>query len=261
MGNWGRMRYSPVWRSAAACLVLLGLAAPARGAGELPPWSGGASRVTPFERSTSHIASQLAGSDVAVECVTRGGWQMLSHRYGFDRASTLALTPLRRESEAALVPTGRSLFSPRACSLAQAFWLAPSEPGSRLCDHGYRLVGECDDWAAKLLAVHILGHESMHLSGVVDEAAAECLSTQLGAFVATRLGAPRGFSRSLAAEYWRYYYRDQDPRYLSPACRSGGTLDLFPGRVGWPTPVSYPRDVHAAIDRFVALDSTAHSTP
>ena len=101
----------------------------------------------------------------------------------------------------------------------------------------------------------------MHLAGVVDEASAECLSTQLGAFVAEQLGAAVRFSRSLAAEYWRYYYGSQDARYRSSDCRSGGALDLFPGRSGWPTPVAYPPSVREAIERFLMLDAAARSVP
>jgi hypothetical protein len=270
------MGYSPFWRSVAASLILLGLAVPARGADRPLLLSHGAAARTPsFEATSSRIAGSLAGHEVSIECAGRARWRSLSSRYGFDAALTWALTPLRWDSSLGAVgPTGRSVLSPRTCRLGKAFLLAPTNLGARLCRHGTKsvqrapsgerrgktrsqpmlvkvpLLGECDEWGAKLLAVHVLGHESMHLAGVVDEATAECLATQLGAFVVAGLGAGTRFSRSLASEYWRFYYPSQDPRYRSAQCRSGGKLDLFPSRPGWPTPESYPPSVRRNIERF-----------
>jgi hypothetical protein len=109
------------------------------------------------------------------------------------------------------------------------------------------IYGECDGWGQTLVAVHVLAHESMHLAGVVDEADADCLGLQLDAFVAMELGARNAFARQLAMDYWTQYYPEQAPRYRTPMCRDSGSLDLFPGRPGWPTPVSYPEDVEAKV--------------
>ena len=112
------------------------------------------------------------------------------------------------------------------------------------------VFGECDRWGRTLVAVHVIAHESMHLAGFVDEAEADCLGVQLDALVAVRLGASAAFARQLATDYWTQYYPEQAPRYRSPGCRDGGSLDLFPGRPGWPTPASYPADVGAKIVAF-----------
>lgn len=122
------------------------------------------------------------------------------------------------------------------------------------------VLGECDDWGSKLLAVHVLGHESVHLAGVVDEAEADCLGAQVDAFVAATLGADARLARSLAREYWAYYYPSQDRRYRSPECHDGGLLDLFPGRKGWPTPAVYPSNLAAIIGAFAAASRPSGSS-
>ena len=111
-------------------------------------------------------------------------------------------------------------------------------------------LGECDDWGSKLLAVHVLAHESIHLAGVVDEATADYLAMQVDAQVAQRLGAGRAFASSLAREYWRYYYPSQEGRYRSPSCRDGRAFDLFPDLPGWPTPAVYPLDFAQRVGAF-----------
>jgi hypothetical protein len=272
------MRVLAIWRSVAAWLIVLGLAAPAYGADSSAPWSGGAAVVTPFEARASVIAGSLAGHEASIECAGPAAWHSLSARYDFDPALTWALTPLRWDSSLQVsAPEGQSMFSPRACRLANAFVLAPTRRGARICRHGTRTVqqtlpgprkvrrkvpvlGECDGWAGKLLAVHVLGHESMHLAGVVGEAQADCLAAQLDAYVAADLGASMTFARSLAREYWRYYYPSQDARYRSADCRSGGALDLFPNRAGWPTPDAYPQDPALSIAHYLATTQATNGS-
>jgi hypothetical protein len=252
-------------------LILLACATPAYGGETGQPWSGGEARASAFERSASVIVHSLVGGPVSLECATPDHWRRLAAREGFDPATTWAMTPLHLQpGESAASPDGRTDLSPRACRLASAFSAAPSEMGSRICRHGSTtqwravaatpgdqraprrrvrvpLLGECDDWGSKLVAVHVIGHETMHLAGVVDEAAADCLALQLDAYVAVRLGATASFARSLAREYWRIYYPAQDARYRSSQCRDGSALDLFPDRTGWPTPSRYPADVAGAV--------------
>lgn len=249
-------------RSVAAWVVTLFLATPALGgAAGLPPWTGGAAQVTPLEARESEIARSLAGGpSVSIECATPAEWRSLAAEYGFDRGLTWALTPLRWDADSSrTIPAARSIFSPRACGLEDAFVRTPSERGARLCRHG-KALGECNDWGAKLLAIHVLGHESMHLAGVVDEAQADCFGAQLDVLVAEGLGAESGFARSLAREYWAYYYGSQDRRYRSPECRDGGKLDLFPTRRGWPAPSTYPPNLARSIHRFVVA-ALASSSP
>jgi hypothetical protein len=245
-------------------LVVLVVAGPAHGGGSFLPWSGGTMRVTAFEASGSRIASRIARTEVSIECLDPNQWRGLAGTQSFDPALTWAMTPMRWSVQAGRAsPEGVSRFSPRACTLADAFRKAPTTLGSRLCRHGTgsqkRQLGECDDWAAKLLSVHVLGHESVHLAGVVDEATADCLGMQLDAYVAERLGATRAFARSLAREYWTTYYRSQVPSYRSPSCRDGRALDLFPDLKGWPTPAAYPPDLARRVGAFAGAGATVAS--
>ena len=254
-------------------LVLLAVATPAHGGERAWPWSGGAAQTTPYELTASRISSAVVGATVSVECADPRGWRALGAEHGFDPAVTWAMTPLVSDAAGRARPEARSSFSPLACRLADAFRAAPTERGARICRHGTArrwaivrghgasrrpvrtlvrtpIFGECDDWGSKLVAVHVLGHESMHLAGVVDEAVSDCLAMQVDALVAARLGASAGFARSLASEYWRIYYPAQDARYRGTGCRDGGALDLFRDRSGWPTPSRYPSDVAPLIRTF-----------
>src|SRR5262245_51268869 len=179
-------------------LVLAALSAPAY-AGERSV------RSARFEVEASADARALAGPGASITCVGAAGWRALAARWGFDPATTWALTPRHRDSgTGASVADGYAQFSPRTCRLAGQFLARPAEQGTRICRHGSQL-GECDDWAAKLVSVHVLTHESMHLAGVMGEAEADCLAVQLDALVAGRLGADRRFARLLARDCWRLH--------------------------------------------------------
>jgi hypothetical protein len=262
-------------------LILLVCATPAWGSASASPWSKGAT--SPFERSVTEIARSLVGTTASVECADRDGWQALAASNGFDPVTTWAMTPLYRDPGYGLVrPEGRTSLSPRTCRLAYAFSTSPTEAGARICRHGTAtrwatvsagrhdvrrvrrpvrapVLGECDDWGSKLVAVHVIGHESMHLAGAVGEAAADCLAVQIDAFVAERLGATTAFARALSREYWRIYYPTQDPRYRSAECRDGGALDLFPNRTGWPTPGAYPKDLAHVVRSLAEATGAATS--
>jgi hypothetical protein len=83
-------------------------------------------------------------------------------------------------------------------------------------------------------AVSALAHESHHLRGVWDEAAATCYGLQSAAFAATSLGAPAAYAAALA-DYT--FWNVRPPReygYFSPECRDGGTLDLRPETTRFP---------------------------
>ena len=207
-----------------------------------------------LESEGSRIASFIAGADVSIECVDPVHWRALGKQQRFHPDLTWALTPMGwHVAEARAAPEGVTRVSPRACRLADAFRRAPTEMGSRLCRHGTtsrEQIAECDDWGSKLVAVHVLTHESIHLAGVFDEATADCLAVQIDAHVAERLGASRAFARSLAREYWTFYYPSQERRYRSPSCRDGRALDLFPDLPGWPTPATYPINLTQRIGAF-----------
>ena len=252
----GRTRGRETGRVTAVVVLLLALlvvaGAPA-GNERTAPWSGGVSRITPVERALSRVAARVAGDSASVRCSSPTGWRALGARHDFDAEVTWALTPLLG-TPGGTTPVGYSSLAPRTCRLLERFTEAPVERGTRICRHGSprlrAVLGECDDWGAMLVAVHVVGHESIHLAGVVDEATADCLGMQLDALVAMQLGAAAAFARTLARDYWTEYYAAQAPAYRSPDCRGGGALDLFPADRGWPTPRRYPGVTTAALEPF-----------
>ena len=129
---------------------------------------------------------------------------------------------------------------------------------------------QCRDLAAYLrsdkrrptrdqVAVHVLTHEAMHLSGRLDEPAAECAAVQRDAHTARLLGAPADAAAGLAASYWRTIYPRMPDGYRSPECRPGGAMDERLADAPWfaPPPSSsaapYPRTRHAPDWRVVRI--------
>ena len=259
------------WGRALALVAATLLACSAASAGTVPvPWSGGAGVISPFEATASGIASELTGHAVAVECHSATSWQTLSAALGVDPAKSWAVTPFHWDAaRRGAAPDGVAHFSPRACKFGDAFFRAPAELGTRTCHVLLRRgkskhaqpVGECDQWASKLTAVHVLSHESMHLSGLYGEANADCLGVQIDAYVAMALGADERFARSLAREFWSDYYAPRADAYRSDECHDGGSLDLFPGRSGWPAPKAYPADLGAAVAALAGRIRAAGGSP
>jgi hypothetical protein len=108
-----------------------------------------------------------------------------------------------------------------------------------ICAQLARVLGERDSvWHARSIdalawSVHALAHESVHASGIPNEAIAECYGLQTTAEVAVGLGRSRDEGRYLAAVYWRHWYVWLPHRYHSSECRDGGRLDLHKGH-WWP---------------------------
>src|SRR5262249_16823320 len=74
-------------------------------------------------------------------------------------------------------------------------------------------------------AVKVLAHESFHLRGVKNEAAAECYALQFVTTMARLLGATRANAGSFHQLDLRTYVLAPET-YRSHDCRSGGALDL-----------------------------------
>ena len=77
-------------------------------------------------------------------------------------------------------------------------------------------------------ALHVLAHESSHLAGVRDEAAADCYGLQRTAFVAESLGADPAEAERLARLALDERAITAPADYRSPECHDGGALDLDP---------------------------------
>jgi hypothetical protein len=77
----------------------------------------------------------------------------------------------------------------------------------------------------RMVAVHVLTHESMHLASILNEADAECAAVQRDAQTARLLGASANDAAALAAAYYRTVYPRMPDDYRSAGCREGGVLD------------------------------------
>jgi hypothetical protein len=83
-------------------------------------------------------------------------------------------------------------------------------------------------------ALHVLAHESIHLSGIRNEAQADCFGFQQTAFAAEELGAPPEEAQRYAELAVIERARGAPPEYRSPECHDGGMLDLDLDSQVWP---------------------------
>ncbi len=151
-------------------------------------------------------ASSLVGVPVVVECQTAG-------REFIDLGSELGYVRFGADG----VPERATLIKRAPCrELA-------------------RYVGSDHDHPtdAQVVAVHVLTHEAMHMSGITDEARAECLAMQHDARTARLLGAAPDEAAELARLYWRTVYPQMPSRYVSTECRPGGSLDQASPDAPW----------------------------
>jgi hypothetical protein len=166
----------------------------------------------------SRIARTIAGRDTEVRCWSEYDWielrREITSRWSLadDPGPYGAFTSLDRE---------RINLSPPVCG-----------PLEQLV---YRGLDPHPDWDGLSWAVSLLSHESMHVSGIDLEAAAECYGVQRIPATARTLGIDETNARILARRYWsRWYLTQDDPEYRSPECRDGGRLDLHPESNVWP---------------------------
>jgi sirohydrochlorin ferrochelatase len=89
----------------------------------------------------------------------------------------------------------------------------------------------------QVVAVHVLTHEAMHMSGRLDEAVAECAAVQRDAQTARLLGARPADAAALAAAYWENIYPLMPDRYRSGECRQGGAMDERLADAPWLAPL------------------------
>ena len=86
-----------------------------------------------------------------------------------------------------------------------------------------------DPTQAQAVAVHVVVHEAMHVTGEYDEGVAECLAMQHDAEAAVLLGADPADARALAELYHASVYPLLRETYHTAACVPDGELDLTPG--------------------------------
>jgi hypothetical protein len=162
------------------------------------------------ERRLGRAASVLAGARVAVRCQTLGGAFV-------DGGPELGYVRWRADGH----PEPWALLKRDQCRHLGAYVRSGTHRPSR----------------DQVLAVHVLTHEAMHLSGRLDEAAAECAAVQRDARTARLLGAADADAAGLAAAYWHDLYPLMPDGYRSPECRSGGALDEQLADAPWLAPM------------------------
>jgi hypothetical protein len=87
-----------------------------------------------------------------------------------------------------------------------------------------------------VVAVHVLTHESMHMRGLTNEAAAECAALQRDETTAQLLGATAAQARELARDYWLTVYPDMPSDYRDGGCVPGGPADERLDTAPWAPP-------------------------
>jgi hypothetical protein len=153
-----------------------------------------------------HAASRLIGVHVEVTCQTLTGSAL-------DMGRELGYVKWGRDG----VPEHKTLIKHDQCNDLDAYLGSSKQHPS----------------AAQILAVHVLTHESMHMSGITSEAVAECDAMQYDTAMAEDLGAAHDAAHALAVSYWRVVYPNMPDNYTSAECRSGGALDLQLADTPW----------------------------
>jgi hypothetical protein len=119
------------------------------------------------------------------------------------------------------VPTGPAMVSYETCGRLADYWRAST-------------AEKVSAPLEQVIAVHVLTHESMHLSGLLDESDADCAAMQRDAWVAVQLGATPAEGQALAERYWHEVYPRMPDVYTDRECAADGPLDRTPGDGVWP---------------------------
>lgn len=164
------------------------------------------------QRSNEHrlaaIASDIAGRDVEVHCPG-----LLSHLAEVSaHAGTVFFDERGR-------PADFTDLDEETCSELDRFAEGKTGQGEQ---------------AKVARALHVLAHESSHLAGVRDEAAADCYGLQRTAFVAESLGADPAEGKRLARLALAERAITAPTDYRSSECHDGGALDLDRASAVWP---------------------------
>jgi hypothetical protein len=162
------------------------------------------------ERRLGGAASVLAGARVAVRCQSFGGAFI-------DAGPELGYVRWRADGS----PEPWTLIKRDQCRHLAAYARSDQRRPTR----------------DQVVAVHVLTHEAMHLSGRLAEAAAECAAVQRDAQTARLLGARPADAAALAAAYWENIYPLMPDRYRSGECRQGGAMDERLADAPWLAPL------------------------
>jgi hypothetical protein len=210
--RWASRRYDSLGRRRPFPRIGVGLALLLAVAAAVP-----AVQHARLERQLGVAAGKLVGTHVSVHCQTFGETMTdVGQELGY----------VRFDAEG--VPERKTLIKRQPCGDLADWLRVAGEP---------RRPGELHPPAAsdedQVVAVHVLTHEAMHMSGVTDEAVAECEAMQRDERTARFLGATEEGARSLARYYWTVVYPRMPDAYRSAECRPGGALDEHKAGAPW----------------------------
>lgn len=115
----------------------------------------------------------------------------------------------------------------------QVWFTAQGEPEPRTTI-AYQTCRDLRGWVAsdrdasdldRVIAVHVVTHEAMHMAGIRHEAAAECAAVQRDEWTAALLGASPEDAEAMSRRYLLEVYPQLPDSYRSDQCASGGDLD------------------------------------
>jgi hypothetical protein len=175
---------------------------------------------TGLDPHLGQVASALSGRRTAVRCWSREDWKERTSELERRFPAVDTQGPWRAHTFMHSVPVVH--FSPEICAELRAL------------ARGRVSVRSSESPEALAWSVSALVHESMHASGVLGEAKAECYGIQTIRTAAMLLGRTSDEGRYLAALYWKRWYRWHDLPYRSRECRNGGRLDLHRNTNAWP---------------------------
>jgi hypothetical protein len=150
-----------------------------------------------LESRLESAARQLAGGPVRVHCQTFGQtWTDAGAELGYVRWGPGG------------VPERSTLIKYSTCGHLRQWLRSDKRAPSR----------------EEVVAVHVLTHEVMHMTGLKDEARAECAAVQRDAAMAVALGADPAQGEALARRYWTELYPNLPDGYRG-GCGPGGEYD------------------------------------
>ena len=199
--RWWTARYDSLGRArsfpwfSTGFFVVLGIAA-------VTPWF---LRIQ-LEHRLSDAASEIVGVSVEVHCQAFGGAFV-------DVGAELGYVAFGPNG----IPERSTLIKRNQCRDLSAYLRSTKRAPSE----------------AQIVAVHVLTHEAMHMSGLTDEKETECLAVQHDYEMARLLGAPEASARYLAVSYWQGIYPRMSTEYQSEECGPGGALDNGVQQAPW----------------------------
>jgi hypothetical protein len=185
------------------------------------------------ERALATVASELAGRPVTIQC--QNLWADLADVNGrlgdvpFPNGHPAGHTYLTRAICRQLARFRSASSHPELACLLAVDWSAWSWQSES--DYYSPCAVRARPMTEALLT---LSHESMHLRGWRDEAAAQCYGIQEVAYAVERLGGTVAEGKAVA-QFALAMQPGMPDEYQSGECRAGAGLDLHPETSAFPT--------------------------